>query len=104
MWELPHIELLEKDLSEVERMRTLQNKLAEDESIYSEPQGWFMDTEHIFSHIRWEMGVYQLKLESQSAAIHANLLPFHYRWIGPEDIADYAFPNVFLRIFKAYWK
>ncbi|UVI28837.1 A/G-specific adenine glycosylase [Paenibacillus spongiae] len=31
-------------------------------------------------------------------------LPANYRWIGPEDMSNYAFPNVFLRILREYWE
>ncbi|MBD2847328.1 A/G-specific adenine glycosylase [Paenibacillus sp. IB182496] len=30
-------------------------------------------------------------------------LPPGYRWIGPEDMRELAFPNVFLRILRDYW-
>ncbi|MFC0330878.1 A/G-specific adenine glycosylase [Paenibacillus sepulcri] len=31
-------------------------------------------------------------------------LPPHYRWIGPEDMRELAFPNVFLRLLRDYWE
>ncbi|MBB3113011.1 A/G-specific adenine glycosylase [Paenibacillus phyllosphaerae] len=33
----------------------------------------------------------------------AEALPSNYRWIGPEDMRELAFPNVFLRLLREYW-
>ena len=62
-----------------------------------------MDTEHIFSHIVWKMKVYRTKLGgSNRPSTGDEWIPFHYRWVGPEDLQNYAFPNVFVRIMKEW--
>jgi len=58
-----------------------------------------MNTEHIFSHIRWDMKVYRFKVEQP----YNNSKAFdQYQWIGLDEMEKYPFPNVFLRILKAY--
>src|SRR5690606_30710564 len=97
----------------------------------------WMEAEHVFSHIRWDVQVYAADFgffleepdadaASEVAAgraaeaaepylgdaghvpplAHADMskLPEGYRWIGPEHMAELAFPNVFLRILNAYWE
>lgn len=55
-------------------------------------------------------GVYDAGLfceDEQAApllAAAAGDLPPGYRWIGPEDMGELAFPNLFLRILNAYWQ
>ncbi|MCP3775730.1 A/G-specific adenine glycosylase [Paenibacillus sp. MZ04-78.2] len=67
------------------------------------PVGWLMQAEHTFSHIRWEMEVYAGRLEESSALLLPVPLPSNYRWINREEMEQYAFPNVFLRILNAYF-
>ncbi|WP_164824347.1 NUDIX domain-containing protein, partial [Paenibacillus elgii] len=67
------------------------------------PVGWLMQAEHTFSHIRWEMDVYAGRLEEASTLLLPVPLPSHYRWVNREEMEQYAFPNVFLRILNAYF-
>ncbi|RTE09176.1 A/G-specific adenine glycosylase [Paenibacillus whitsoniae] len=114
MWELPHVAWASDSWqSDEENQDELRSLLAEQEQIVIQPEGWFMDTEHIFSHIVWKMKVYRAKLLPASgqgpwAGANASFptgdswMPFHYRWVGPEDLGDYAFPNVFVRIMREW--
>ncbi len=45
-----------------DNMSELRQALADQEQIGIQPDEWFMDTEHIFSHIVWKMKVYRAKL------------------------------------------
>ncbi|MED4605346.1 NUDIX domain-containing protein, partial [Paenibacillus validus] len=69
-----------------------------------EALAWVMEAEHTFSHIHWNMDVYAARLDASPVFGEAGpLLPSHYRWIGREDMAEHAFPNVFIRILNAYF-
>jgi A/G-specific adenine glycosylase len=110
MWELPHVEAK----SDAAHTAVLKEKLAADEGLAVQPVEWLMDTEHTFSHIHWDMKVYRCRLGPQNARTSKGqnsasgrlpeLIPYHYRWVGPEDMDQYAFPNVFVRIFREAWE
>jgi A/G-specific adenine glycosylase len=104
MWELPHVEWPASGwLSDEANMSELRVALAEQEQIGIQPDEWFMDTEHIFSHIVWKMKVYRAKLgDANRPSTGEEWIPFHYRWVGSEDLQNYAFPNVFVRIIKEW--
>jgi A/G-specific adenine glycosylase len=121
MWELPHVEVAAHDGTafHVETnggfslepsmegspvsppLLKLQGHLSE-EGIDIEPGEWIMDIGHTFSHIHWDMKVYRCRLKQDWAAgdLTFRLTPYHYRWMAPEELSQYAFPNVFLRILK----
>lgn len=86
-------------------MRELTRQLAE-EGLPIAPVQWMMDVEHVFSHIRWEMGVYRCRIltgaEPGSSGAGADALPAEYRWMDDEEMERHAFPNVFLRILEQY--
>ncbi|CAG7634971.1 Adenine DNA glycosylase [Paenibacillus solanacearum] len=110
MWELPHaMAPPEASVVPVQDDPSLaQHVLAahlEEDNLAIGPASWYMQAEHTFSHIHWELDVYVCRLE-RSALLpdHPALLPSHYRWIGPEDMAQLAFPNVFLRILNTYFR
>lgn len=104
MWELPHVEWTTAAWqSDEDNQEVLRQALAEQEQIGIQPDEWFMDTEHIFSHIIWKMKVYRAKLgDPNRPSTGEEWIPFHYRWVGPEDLQNYAFPNVFVRIMKEW--
>jgi A/G-specific adenine glycosylase len=132
MWELPHL-LVPKEQEQVVEAagegsgssteyaaagEWLTRSLETDTGILIRPRGWFMDTDHIFSHIHWKMRVYLADLgphaemaeaagaslaAETAAAYEADGLRDEYRWIGPKDMETLAFPNVFLRILRDYW-
>jgi A/G-specific adenine glycosylase len=53
-----------------------------------------LQTEHVFSHIRWDMQVYTGRLVSEE-------LPGpEYRWISSDELDTYPFPNIFVRILR----
>ncbi|MEC0093289.1 A/G-specific adenine glycosylase [Paenibacillus macquariensis] len=114
MWELPHM------ISPVSRGGRMDDLRAQGllgvemvaEGIPAIPLEHFMDIEHIFSHIRWNLQVYRCKEEDQMV-IAENSEPYkmdvtdigdtitEYRWINEEDMTSYAFPNAFLKIINA---
>lgn len=75
MWELPHL-LLAKDKAGLldESMPKEQQELAEllgillheETSLLIRPRRWFMDTDHVFSHIHWKMRVYLADLGGEA--------------------------------------
>ncbi|WP_159888282.1 A/G-specific adenine glycosylase [Paenibacillus puerhi] len=109
MWELPHAALPEGSASGAEGLPSAHGALAAHvagDGIGISGLTWLMQAEHTFSHIRWTMDVFTAKPEalSLSSASGTGLLPSHYRWIGPDDREDHAFPNVFIRILDAYFE
>ncbi|MFC5651895.1 A/G-specific adenine glycosylase [Paenibacillus solisilvae] len=44
-----------------------------------------------------------LKLGAAAVAAEQEL-PLNYRWIGPEQMNELAFPNVFLKLLREYWE
>ncbi|WP_103996523.1 A/G-specific adenine glycosylase [Paenibacillus sp. UNC499MF] len=82
-------------------MEQLRAALAEEEHVDVLPQGWIADTNHTFSHLYWDMKVYRCRLGGEGGA-PAGQLPYRYRWMSPEELERYAFPNVFLRVLKMY--
>ncbi|MVO99786.1 A/G-specific adenine glycosylase [Paenibacillus lutrae] len=82
-------------------MALLQSALADEEHVDVLPQEWIADTNHTFSHLYWDMKVYRCRLGG-SAGAPAGQLPYRYRWMAPEEMERYAFPNVFLRVLKMY--
>ncbi|AWB43341.1 A/G-specific adenine glycosylase [Paenibacillus sp. CAA11] len=127
MWELPHLAELEPakqpkaaphgSLSADEAaMSRLARELAA-QGIFARPAGAYIDAEHTFSHIHWNLRVYKFRQASELAGIAAEASatyeagleegpkePGEYRWITREDMADLAFPNVFLRILNRYFE
>ncbi|MOA49301.1 hypothetical protein D3C78_1721600 [compost metagenome] len=82
-----------------------------------------MNAEHTFSHIHWNLRVFRFQEAADLVAmsgfaaeakaqyeINTSLAKEsgeaiqEYRWISREDMADLAFPNVFLRILDEYYK
>lgn len=84
------------------RMAALRAELAASDGVDVVPAEWLRDAEHTFSHIRWDMDVYRCRLNGPSDGSAA--LPPNYRWLHPEEMEQYAFPNVFLRILTDWWE
>jgi len=106
MWELPHVEVpfgyAETDGMPV-HVSVLADHLAE-ETIAVRPQSLYMQAEHTFSHIHWDMQVIACGLEPSVLPSGAGmLLPSHYQWVDRETMQQYAYPNVFLKILNRYF-
>ncbi|GIP28080.1 adenine DNA glycosylase [Paenibacillus sp. J23TS9] len=115
MWELPHVQVPQSRsgrLPDEPAMDILAGALLE-EGITARPTGYMMDAEHTFSHIHWNLQVYscreeELPLVAETKAVYTlehevkDDGPIH-RWILEEDMARYAFPNVFLKIIREYF-
>ena len=100
MWELPHM-LAPKQASlgglpDMEAMDLLRGTLFM-EGIDIHPIEHYVDAEHTFSHIHWQMRVYRAQLPSDAA------LPAGYAYLGANDREAYAFPNLFLRLINDYF-
>ncbi|WP_433945404.1 A/G-specific adenine glycosylase [Paenibacillus sp. SN-8-1] len=125
MWELPHILAAAENpaggavLPDEPAMDRLTQALAA-EGHYAQPQGLYMEAEHTFSHIHWNLRVYRFQqspelgalaalgavaessAEYESAASREDA-PLKTRWINQADMEQLAFPNVFLRILNQYF-
>lgn len=102
MWELPHVLVPEKQTGDP---AMLGRGLADEDELHIEPFERLMDADHIFSHIHWQLKVYRCRMAAEGeAAALPELLPFHYRWLAAEEMEQYAFPNVFIRILNAYYQ
>ncbi|MHA0856456.1 A/G-specific adenine glycosylase [Paenibacillus sp. CMAA1364] len=117
MWELPHF------LSPITQKERLTDSYAQDildkalleEQIPAIPMEHFMDIEHIFSHIRWNLQVYHCEelaslLVAESNETYAvDSLEIgdpatEYRYINEQEMALYAFPNAFLKIINHFFE
>jgi A/G-specific adenine glycosylase len=111
MWELPHAELpvlgaagvVAPEESHDGVMAFLQERLAAADGIGLVPMEWLMNAEHTFSHIHWDMLVYRCSFTAVIQAAEApSSLPPQYRWLNLNEMEQYPFPNVFLRIINEY--
>lgn len=98
MWELPHI-LVPKQvgivgMSDAESYAILHHSL-QAEGVDVAPVEHWMDAEHTFSHIHWKMRVYRCNLRTLQPKDNTM-----YKWAGPEEMEELAFPNVFVRLLK----
>lgn len=123
MWELPHWPAPPEAAAEDGLRRSLA-----DSGVPAEVRDYWTDAEHTFSHIHWTLKVYRCKEQAAMpmAAEHrtryglSGPLPeaepelfadgpepepagWPKRWIGPEDMGSYAFPNVFLKLLNRYF-
>ncbi|GMK45257.1 adenine DNA glycosylase [Paenibacillus glycanilyticus] len=130
MWELPHLLVPkeqekivdaapETDGSTAAAGEWLTRSMEEETGLLIRPERWFMDADHVFSHIHWKMRIYLADLGAlagaaaaaagsslaaeTAAAYEAGGKQIEYRWIGPEDMDTLAFPNLFIRILREYW-
>jgi A/G-specific adenine glycosylase len=108
------------------RFDALSRGLAEEAGLLVRPVRLWSEEEHVFSHIRWKVDVYLAEFgfflaggreaaagaaggvaaepgASYGGPSDADDLPDGWLWIGPEDMASLAFPNVFLRILNDYF-
>ncbi|REE69688.1 A/G-specific DNA-adenine glycosylase [Paenibacillus taihuensis] len=111
----------------------MSRALSAEDGLLVRPTSWWGETEHVFSHIVWDVQVFRaefgfwleaaakqeaavsagvgasaaaesvLLYEASSTAAASEALPANYRWIGPEQMKELAFPNVFIRILRDYW-
>lgn len=111
MWELPHVKLPDGADAAAGgdaggRFDALSRGLAAEAGLLVRPERLRMNAEHVFSHIRWSVEVYDAAygffLGAEEAA-GAGALPDGWRWIGPADMDTLAFPNVFVRILGDYF-
>jgi A/G-specific adenine glycosylase len=88
-----------------------------EEGVAARSEAYMLDAEHTFSHIHWNLKVYRCREEEQLLAAETkeayqlshpepeeDMQGAVLRWIGEEDMALYAFPNVFLKILREYFK
>ncbi|QHT59773.1 A/G-specific adenine glycosylase [Paenibacillus lycopersici] len=97
----------------------LSRALSAEDGLLVRPDAWWGETDHVFSHIVWDMQVYRAEFgfwqakaadaagspdaAESGAGYGEGAAPSHYRWIGPEEMGTLAFPNVFVRILHDYW-
>lgn len=101
MWELPHIELTEQSLTAVMKEGSATaylNELWKNEGFDIKTSRYFIDIEHVFSHIRWEMNVYLCTVGHERLYAEKP----NYRWVTLDELDRYPFANVFLRIIEQY--
>lgn len=116
MWELPNYSLSsgfplapESDLhrqndrnDEIDRMygESLRRSLLHEDGIRVQPGERIMETTHTFSHLHWELYVYQCSLSSDMSDRSMDEADARYRWIRYDEIESYVFPNAFLKIIE----
>ena len=132
MWELPHIKVedeLEVAFKEgivkeqASLVTPILSELDHEHHLLARPKGWFIDMDHVFSHIHWKMRFYEADLGSQleksdklvalnvaegSQAYHtneveSNELDHKGIFITKDEMAKYPFPNLFLKVIEHYF-
>ncbi|WP_128895180.1 A/G-specific adenine glycosylase [Longirhabdus pacifica] len=95
MWEFPHWEVKKTadQTSHHQDMVKLRKHIKQELGIEVQPLGWAMNVTHMFSHIHWDMDVYECTLHENDS-----VLDDRYHWYDPSKIEAYTFPNVFLKI------
>lgn len=93
MWELPHLELSRDDRSDAS-----MNDLWQTEGFDIATSQYFIEIEHVFSHIRWEMDVYLCSIDNEDSFTEKA----NYRWVTLDQLDEHPFANVFLRIIEQY--
>ncbi|NBD23762.1 A/G-specific adenine glycosylase [Paenibacillus glycinis] len=99
----------------------LSRSLSAEDGLLVRPVSWWGETDHVFSHIVWDMQVFRAEFgfwhragvqaaDRSGQAAEASpsygevAAPANYAWIGPEEMKTLAFPNVFVRILQDYWR
>ncbi|MGZ4135033.1 MAG: A/G-specific adenine glycosylase [Tumebacillaceae bacterium] len=92
LWEFPGGERGEGETLE----QGLRRHLAEAFDIEVEPQRLFAQVEHTFSHLRWDMRVYDCTLISGTVRESEEV-----RWVSVHELEQYAFPVAHSKVVKA---
>jgi A/G-specific adenine glycosylase len=121
MWELPHVAAVASAVGGAlvaaetaaayaatgaageAQQQLLRETLLSGDGVAVHPLAPYMAAEHTFSHIRWQLDVFRCRLDDSAGNGLPQLLPFHYRWAGPDELEQYALPNVFVRILREYF-
>ena len=101
MWELPHIEAPDEEIWNRldEGAGLLEAALAEDGVRVKASNEVVGEAQHIFTHLVWKIKVLgAAALEERYVADRTG-----YRWIGPEEFENYAWPNVFRKLLTEYF-
>jgi A/G-specific adenine glycosylase len=91
LWEFPGGERVEGETLE----ESLQRHLRDAFGIAVSPQRLFAQVEHTFSHLQWDMRVYECALESGEVRESEDV-----RWVSRHELADYAFPVAHGKVVK----
>jgi len=101
MWELPHIEVADEAAWDSLTLgkRALEEALAEEGVRIHATERVAGDAQHIFTHLVWN-----IRMLAAVAAEEGNVVESTaYRWVGPEQFEDYAWPNVFRKLLTEYY-
>jgi A/G-specific adenine glycosylase len=91
LWEFPGGERLEEATLE----DSLVALLREDFGITVEPLHLYAQVEHTFSHLHWNMRVYECALRSGQVRVTEDV-----RWVTVADLDNYAFPVAHQKVVK----
>ncbi|MFC5530374.1 A/G-specific adenine glycosylase [Cohnella yongneupensis] len=99
MWELPHAEAPSADVWGEVKVggKWLAETIASEEGVRIRPTGHLGDTQHIFTHLVWQIRVIGAALSEEAT------VPEHYRWVGPDELESYVWPNVFRKLLTEYF-
>jgi A/G-specific adenine glycosylase len=100
MWELPHVEVPDRagwDSLSAGR-QWLESALAED-GLRVRATQHIGDAQHTFTHLIWNIKV----LAAVAADEERITERVPYKWVGPDDFENYAWPNVFRKLLTEYF-
>jgi len=100
MWELPHVELPDEAAweSPAEGARLLEAELAAEGVRIRSGESVVGEAQHIFTHLVWKIKVLEAFALDESYVADRTA----YRWVGPDEFEDYAWPNVFRKLLTEY--
>ncbi|MBB6673278.1 A/G-specific adenine glycosylase [Cohnella nanjingensis] len=106
LWELPHAEIPDAEQwRSAEAAPALFEAAMAAEGLAIRAERHIADAEHIFTHLHWYVRVWTAELTDggEAAGTGSGSLPEGYRWIGPAEFEQLAWPNLFRKLLAQHF-
>jgi A/G-specific adenine glycosylase len=101
MWELPHVEVADEaewDVLSIGK-ETLEKELSADGVRIIGTEQIIGEAQHTFTHLIWNIRVLAALTTEEEYMVDRS----GYRWVGPDEFENYAWPNVFRKLLVEYY-
>lgn len=95
LWALPAVERE----ANVKRGKSIALELRDTYDLSVEEEGFLFKKQHIFTHLKWKMMVYEFHATIQSLIDYPEI-----QWITLDEVKKYAFPTAFMKVIKSLQK